>query len=590
VIVLIGFMGAGKTTVGERLARRLGIPFKDTDDIIARRTGATVAEIFASRGEPVFRELERDVTVEVLTGQDAVVSLGGGALGDPSTDDAITGATVVHLFVDFAEAMRRVGGDPERPLLANNARGLYGRRLGKYEVASDEVIQTDDLKPEEVVQEIMNRLHLTDAAAEPAEDESALATDERDAAAEVVTMPPPSAPGESFPETETQADRAVEVDTPEPLFAEVAQQETQPGTSEPIRIRVPAPSRHHEVVIGPGLIDRAAELVPLPQDAAKAFVITHPTLLDLAGRVAKSFEATLVDAVTIEVPEGEASKSLETAMQAYKIMAAERATRHDVVVGVGGGVVTDLAGFVASTFNRGMALVQVPTTLLGQVDAAIGGKTGVNLPEGKNKVGTFHQPVGVVCDVETLNSLPEEEMISGMAEVVKYGLIADGRLLETVLHDSERLRRRDAAIVSEVVVRSVTVKAEVVASDETDANRRAVLNYGHTIGHAIESISDYRGYRHGEAIAIGMMATSYIAQSLWDTEDELVSTHADALSAAGLPTSASLDPDQVEAALAQDKKQRRGARFVLLRELARPETDVLVPADIIRSSIERLGT
>jgi shikimate kinase / 3-dehydroquinate synthase len=589
VIVLIGFMGAGKTSVGELLARRLGIPFMDTDDIIAGRTGATVAEIFASRGEPVFRELERDVTVEVLTGKDAVVSLGGGALGDPSTDEALSGATVVHLFVDFAEAMRRVGGDPERPLLANNARGLYGRRLGTYEVAADEVVQTDDLTPDEVVQEIMNRLHLTDAALEPPEEEPALSSPAHAAAAEVVTMPPASAPGESFPEPETWADDADDAEPTDPGSAEASQEETEPKFPEPVRVRVPTPSRHHEVVIGAGLVDRVAELVPLPQDAAKAFVITHPTLLDLAGRAAKSFEGSLLDVVTIEVPEGETSKSLDTATHAYKVMAAERATRHDVVVGVGGGVVTDLAGFIASTFNRGMALVQVPTTLLGQVDAAIGGKTGVNLPEGKNKVGTFHQPVGVVCDIEALNSLPEEEMISGMAEVVKYGLIADGRLLETVLHDSERLRRRDAGIVSEVVARSVTVKAEVVTSDETDSAGRAVLNYGHTIGHAIENIGAYRGYRHGEAIAIGMMAASYIAQAMWDTDDELVSTHADALAAAGLPTRASVDPGEVETALAQDKKFRRGARFVLLRELARPETDVLVPADIIRSSIERLG-
>jgi 3-dehydroquinate synthase len=312
--------------------------------------------------------------------------------------------------------------------------------------------------------------------------------------------------------------------------------------------------------------------------------------LEFAGRVAASCEGHGLRPTIIEVPEDEANKSLETAAHAYTVMTASRASRGDLVVGVGGGVITDLAGFVGSTFNRGMAVAQVPTTLLAQVDAAVGGKTGVNLPEAKNKVGTFHQPVGVLCDVATLQSLPDDELASGLAEVVKYGLIADGLLLETVLHDVDRLRERDQSFLTDVVARSVAVKAEIVAEDERESGRRAVLNYGHTIGHAIESIGMYRDFRHGEAVALGMMAAAHIAREMWDTEDELVSTHADAILAAGLPTSAPLDAAQIEQALVQDKKYRRGVRFVLLRQLGRPETGVIVPSDVLRRSIERVGS
>jgi shikimate kinase/3-dehydroquinate synthase len=535
MIVLVGFMGAGKSTVGQMLARRLGLPFKDTDAMLVERTGSSISDIFSGRGEPAFREIEREVVAEVLAGEEAVVSLGGGALTDPRTEHDLEACTVIHLFVDLDEALRRVGGDGERPLLSGDVRTLYGRRLGAYEVAADDVIQTDDLTPDEAVEEILHRLNRKPTFRDP----------------EIEELPP------------------------------------LPATT---RVEVAAASRQYDVIVGAGLIDRTAEYVFAPTDAEKAFVITHPSLLEFAGRVTKSYETQGLEAIVVDVPEGEQSKSVSAAARSYDLLNSERATRHDLVVGVGGGVVTDLAGFVASTFNRGMEVAHVPTTLLGQVDAAVGGKTAVNLAEAKNKVGTFHQPVGVLCDVETLQSLPDEEMASGLAEVVKYGLIADGWLLETVLHDAGRLVRRDTGLLSEVVARSVNVKAEVVAEDEKDSGRRAVLNYGHTIGHAIESISEYREFRHGEAIALGMMGASFIAQEMWDTNDELVSAHADALSAAGLPTNATLDVHAIEEALARDKKYRRGVRFVLLRELARPEMDVLVPSDVLRRSIERLGS
>jgi shikimate kinase / 3-dehydroquinate synthase len=598
MIVLIGFMGAGKTAVGEILARRLDLPFHDTDALIEKRAGASVAEIFRTRGEPAFRALESTVVAEVLGGEDAVVALGGGALGDPATSRALDDRTVVHLFVDFDEAIRRVGADQTRPLLAGDPLALYGRRLGAYEVEADEVVQTDDLTPDQVADEILQRLHLATHAAAPTAVKASIPAEEHvtpwstDAnPSETGHVDVEAGPEISEPQEESPSWSAAAIYGSLATDDEVHEVEPVSAGPRPVsttRIGVAAPSRLYEVVVGAGLLDRAAELAPVPPEAEKAFVVTHPTLLEFAGRAAKGFESAGLRTIFVEVPEGEIAKSLDAATFAYDLMADSRATRQDLVVGVGGGVVTDLAGFVASTFNRGMAVLQIPTTLLGQVDAAVGGKTGVNLPQAKNKVGTFHQPIGVVCDVETLQSLEPAELISGLAEVVKYGLIADGTLLDTVLNQSQELHARDQHVLAHVVSRSVAVKAQIVGADEKDEGKRAVLNYGHTIGHAIESTGDYRRYRHGEAIALGMLAAAYIAQDLWRTGEGLVTTHREALAASGLPIRAQIDPYEIEDALVHDKKYRGGTRFVLLRELGRPVTDVLVSPDVLRRGLDRI--
>lgn len=606
MIVLVGFMGAGKTTVGSLLAERLGLPFKDTDEMIVRRTGTSIAEIFNRSGEAAFRELERGVVEEALSREDAVISLGGGALTDPQTVSDLEDETVVHLFVDYEEAVRRVGGDAGRPLMQGDPRSLYGRRLGTYEVIADDVVQTDDLTPDEVAEEIVHRLHLSDhihagapplraVPAEPIGEESAEPLPELER-----ERPEPSADrnGRADLSAADLGDIAVEdepspASIPEPERNEFQTTEPEPEVEEDhvaTQITVAAPSRWYEVTVGSGLIDRAAQFVPAPEDAEKVFLVTHSRLLRMARIAASSFESMGLRPVVIEVPEGEQAKSLETAALAYDLMAAARASRHDLVLGVGGGVVTDLAGFLASTFNRGMAVAYVPTTLLGQVDAAIGGKTGINLPGAKNKVGTFHQPLAVICDAETLRSLPIRELTSGLAEVVKYGLIADHTLLRSILEDGGRMHGRDPKVLSDVVRRSVAVKAEIVAVDERDSGRRAVLNYGHTVGHAIESTDSYERYRHGEAISLGMMAAAYIAEELWDLPEGLAHAHRGALEAVGLPVQANLRASEILGALTQDKKYRRGLRFVLLREQGKPETDVSVPEELVRKAVERLAS
>jgi 3-dehydroquinate synthetase len=252
-------------------------------------------------------------------------------------------------------------------------------------------------------------------------------------------------------------------------------------------------------------------------------------------------------------------------------------------------VVTDIAGFVASTFNRGMRVVHVPTSLLGQVDAAVGGKTGVNLAEGKNLVGTFHQPVAVVCDTRALETLPEPELRSGMAEVVKAGLIADPELLEFVTHKAADLMARDERSLLEVVGRSVAIKAAIVSEDEREGGRRAVLNYGHTFAHAIEQTSGYEGFRHGEAVAVGMMAAAWLARLLDRIDEGGVAAHRRALEAMDLPTTAQLDLDRLEQAWKRDKKYDRGVRFVLLSRIGHAEYGITAPRDAIAGAIAKVS-
>jgi 3-dehydroquinate synthase len=271
-------------------------------------------------------------------------------------------------------------------------------------------------------------------------------------------------------------------------------------------------------------------------------------------------------------------------------MADAPAHRHDLVISVGGGVVSDLAGFVASTYARGLPVVHVATSLLGQVDAAIGGKTGVNLPQGKNLVGTVHQPIAVICDVAALDTLPDEELRSGMAEVIKYGLIGDPELLDLILVRSDDILRRDPQILEELVVRSARAKASVVAEDEFERGSRAALNYGHTFAHALEQASGYSGLRHGEAVALGMMAAAHLANELGRIDGGAVDLHRRTLEAVGLPVSAALGIEELESAWMRDKKYKEGVRFVLLRDIGVVETGIRVEKQVVARALERMST
>jgi 3-dehydroquinate synthase len=327
------------------------------------------------------------------------------------------------------------------------------------------------------------------------------------------------------------------------------------------RIRV-AGGRPYEVVIGPGA---QAELGLLLAGTAKAAVVHAPPLAAAAGAAVETLQTSGVAAEALVVPDGEAAKSAAVAARLWDELGRLNLTRSDALVGLGGGAVTDLAGFVAATWLRGVRVVQVPTSVLGMVDAAVGGKTGIDTAAGKNLVGAFHPPIGVLADTDVLAGLPEAEFRSGLAEVVKCGLIADGAILDLLTADPTG--RRD---LEELVERSVRVKADAVGEDLHDTGVREFLNYGHTLGHAIERLEDFR-WRHGEAVAVGLVFAAELAGQAGLLSRADVERHRTLIAAMGLPTSYAGDWAQLQQVMRRDKKARGASlRFVVLDGMGKP--------------------
>ena len=341
-------------------------------------------------------------------------------------------------------------------------------------------------------------------------------------------------------------------------------------------MRVAGPSPY-DVVIGHDLADRLPGL--LGDEVQRVAVVLADALAGVAAPVLQVLEAAY-DVTVLTVPDGERAKTAAVAAACWDALGTAGFTRSDAVVTVGGGATTDLGGFVAATWMRGVRVVHVPTTLLAMVDAAVGGKTGIDTPAGKNLVGSFHEPAGVLCDLATLASLPRAELVAGLGEVVKCGFIADPAVLELVEgHDADAITADPAgsAVLRELVERAVRVKAEVVGGDlkETGGTGghpgREVLNYGHTLAHAIERTEDY-GIRHGEAVAIGCVYVAELAARAGGLDPALVQRHREAFGKVGLPTSyAGADFEDLHRAMLVDKKARGSQlRFVVLRDLATP--------------------
>ncbi|HEX2073480.1 MAG TPA: 3-dehydroquinate synthase [Geodermatophilus sp.] len=327
------------------------------------------------------------------------------------------------------------------------------------------------------------------------------------------------------------------------------------------RVQVPG-DKPYEVVIGPGA---AAELGLVLAGTSRAAVVHAPPLAAVAGAAVETLQTAGVAAEAVVVPDGEAAKTAEVAARCWEEFGRLGLTRSDAVVGIGGGAVTDLAGFLAATWVRGVRVVHLPTSLLGMVDAAVGGKTGINTGAGKNLVGAFHPPAAVLADTDVLAGLPEAEFRSGLAEVVKCGFIADAAILDLLAADPSG--RADTA---ELIERAVQVKADAVGADLYDTGRREFLNYGHTLAHAIERVEDF-GWRHGEAVAVGLVFAAELgAQAGLLTRAE-VDRHRDLVAAMGLPTRYAGDWTTIQSVMRVDKKARGASlRFVVLDGIGNP--------------------
>ena len=324
--------------------------------------------------------------------------------------------------------------------------------------------------------------------------------------------------------------------------------------------------RPYDVLVGRGLLDR---LPPLVAGAARVAVLYAAPLKRHADAALEALCAAGVEPLAIEVPDAEAGKSIEVAADCWERLGAAGFTRTDAIVGVGGGAVTDLAGFVAACWLRGVRWVPVATSLLGMVDAAVGGKTGVNTAAGKNLVGAFHPPAGVLCDLSSLDTLPPVDLVAGLAEVVKCGFIADPPILDLI--ESGAATDPSGPVLRELVERAIRVKADVVASDLRESGRREILNYGHTLGHAIERVEDYT-WRHGHAVSVGLVFAAALGRLAGRLDAATADRHRAVLERLGLPTSypARAWPDLL-ATMRVDKKARGNTlRFVVLDGLARP--------------------
>jgi 3-dehydroquinate synthase len=357
------------------------------------------------------------------------------------------------------------------------------------------------------------------------------------------------------------------------------------------RVSVPIPGHEYRATIGPGVLARAHEHVPELDGAEKAFVVADAIVAGYhLETLASGLAPRELAVIHLAVPEGEEAKSVQTMIALERQLAMQEGHRRDVVIALGGGAVGDVAGFVAATYMRGMRLVQAPTTLTAQVDASVGGKTAVNLPEGKNLVGAFHQPIAVLTDVSTLVTLPDREFRSGLAEAAKVGLALDGEVLRMLEERLDAILRRDPVAMEELVARCVRVKARIVAGDERDVGARLVLNYGHTLGHALERLEAFAGRSHGAAISAGMLFAARLSEALDLAPAGLVSRHARLLGSLGLEPDAALpDADQVLAAMRMDKKYVGGVRFVLLEDLGRPVVVDEVSEDVVRRTLKEMG-
>ena len=357
-------------------------------------------------------------------------------------------------------------------------------------------------------------------------------------------------------------------------------------------VQVPLGHRSYPIKVGGGLLSRLGAECAVLKFGQRCAVITDRNVGKIYAQLAlKSLTASGFKPVLVTVPAGEKSKRMAMVETCYDRLARHRLERSSFIVALGGGVVGDLAGFVAATYLRGIPFVQLPTTLLAQVDSSVGGKTGVNLAAGKNLVGAFYQPRLVLCDLDTFHTLPLREYVSGLAEIIKYGIIYDAILFAQLERNLPKLLARDAATLASVVARCCEIKAEVVGQDETETGLRAILNFGHTIGHAIENSSGYGKFLHGEAISIGLVAAAKLSHQILGLPSGDVTRIEKLFAQAGLPVAIALSPAQrrkLFAAMLLDKKVNAGeVKFVLAEKIGRVKFGCQVPMPLIERALQK---
>jgi len=540
-------MGSGKTTVGRNLARKLNKRFIDSDHEIEARTGASISLIFEIEGEESFRQREAEVIRDLVTHDDIVLATGGGAVLHPRNRALLAAhGTVVYLRASVNSILQRTLHDRSRPLLQTSdprqrIEELARQRDPLYSEIADIVVDTGRPNVQFLVQSILAQLK-SDAFQTPAE---------------VLLPSPPSCVAPEFI----------------PSMSNLTQPEFLPSPAvlgiASMTLQVELGERGYPIAIGPALLDDTA-LITQAIAGERVAVVTNTVVAPLyLARLTASLLAAGKKVTSIVLPDGEEEKNWSSLMLIYDALLADKCDRKTTIVALGGGVVGDMAGFAAATYMRGVPLVQVPTTLLSQVDSSVGGKTGINHPLGKNMIGAFYQPLAVVADTSTLATLPARELSAGLAEVIKHGAIIDAEFFEWIERNIAALRARDPTALAHAIRRSCEIKADIVRQDERESGLRAILNFGHTFAHAIEAGLGFGTWLHGEAVGCGMVMAADLSCRLGFIDAQQKERLTRLVEAAGLPIVA---PDLGHTTWLElmqiDKKNEAGViTFILLRPL-----------------------
>lgn len=543
-------MGAGKTTVGRLLAKKLNKRFVDSDHEIEARTGASIPWIFEIEGEDSFRRREAEVIRDLTAEQGIVLATGGGAILDAQSRAYLHArGTVVYLRTSVQNILQRTGHDKNRPLLQTadprkRLEQLSRQRDPLYREIADIVIDTGRPNVQFMVHSILNQLGF---AAPSVHTAHCCGPDEH----------------------------------------QNNQQQMNTSQQHPMQLKVDLGNRSYPIIIGQSLLTDSGLLARHIQGQRVA-VVTNTTVAPLyLGPFVHALQLAGKQVLTIVLADGEEHKNWASLMRIFDALLEAKCDRKTTLIALGGGVIGDLTGYAAASYMRGIPFIQVPTTLLSQVDSSVGGKTGINHPLGKNMIGAFYQPQAVITDTTTLATLPARELAAGLAEIIKVAAIIDARFFDWIEANIGQLVARDTAAITEAIRRSCEIKADVVRQDEREGGLRAILNFGHTFGHAIESGLGYGKWLHGEAVGCGMVMAADLSYRLGFIDYVSKIRISNLVQAAGLPTVA---PDLGQARWLElmevDKKNEGGQiKFILLKPLGRPAI-MSVPPDILQATLQ----
>ncbi|MES2105863.1 MAG: bifunctional shikimate kinase/3-dehydroquinate synthase AroKB [Pseudomonadota bacterium] len=532
-------MGSGKTTVGRALAKKLNKRFIDSDHEIEARTGVSIPVIFEIEGEASFRQREADVIRDLTAQEGIVLATGGGAILNPQSRQYLhSRGTVVYLRAGINSILQRTRHDKNRPLLRTadprkKLEDLAAQREPFYQEVAHLVIETGRPNVQHLVLSILGQLEQ-------------LAGGDNSSTFEQAIMPQTSL-------------HSLQVDLGD---------------------------RSYPISIGASLY-ADPQLVSRHIKGERVAVVTNTVVAPLyLDALLDMLRAAGKQVVPIVLPDGEEQKNWASLMLVFDALLAAKCDRKTTLIALGGGVIGDLTGYAAASYMRGIPFVQIPTTLLSQVDSSVGGKTGINHPLGKNMIGAFYQPQAVIADTSTLNTLPDRELSAGLAEVIKHGAIIDADFFAWIESNMEKLRAREADALAYAVLRSCQIKADVVRQDEREGGLRAILNFGHTFGHAIESGMGYGKWLHGEAVGCGMVMAADLSYRMGYIDYVSKVRLQNLVEAAGLPVTA---PDLGEQRWLElmevDKKNEGGQiKFILLKPLGAP-TITSVPRDSLLATL-----